>query len=189
MKARKGLLVLLAMMLPISACTHRQSLEMSSGPEAYRAANQMTAFRDAEVVARDGRTFRWRDVRFTRDSTVGVPAVASLPTEQIYKVTVKSRWKGALQGAPIGAGVGVVMSVIPGECIYNESWGEVCPGTSKAFWTYTVGGALWGAMIGAIRSSRDQVEVRLSESPTTGISVQPTFGDGIGFEASIPFGQ
>ena len=53
---------------------------------------------------------------------------------------------------------------------------------------YTVGGALWGAMIGAIRSSRDQVEVRLPESPTTGISVRPTFGDGLGFEASIPFG-
>ena len=50
MKTQIGLLVLLATMLTISACTHRQSLELSSGPEAYRAANQMTAFRDAEVV-------------------------------------------------------------------------------------------------------------------------------------------
>ena len=189
MKTQMGLLVLLATMLLMMACTHRQSLEMSSGPEAYRAANQMTAFRDAEVVARDGRTFRWRDVHFTPDSTVGVPAWASIPTEQIYKVTVKSRWKGALQGAPIAAAVGVVMSVIPGECIYNESWGEVCPGTSEAFWSYTIGGALWGAIIGAIRSSRGQVEVRLPESPTTSIKVRPTFSNGIGFAASLPFGQ
>ena len=191
MKARIGLGMLLATMLPISACTHRQTLDTSSGLDAYSAASQMTARRDAEVVARNGQTFRWRDVRFSPDSTFVLGARgSSLPTEQVYEVTTRSRGKGALEGAKIGAGLGALIGLIPGECFDGgQSWGEVCPRTPEGVAFFAVGVAGWGAIIGAIRGARNRVEISLPESRPASIKVRPTFSDGFGLAASIPVGR
>ena len=97
MKTRTALLLMLTTLLPIMACTHRQTLDASSGPEAYFYANQMTAGHEAEVTTRDGQVFRWRNVRFSPDSTYGVPLdneESRLPTVQVHDVTVKSRGGG-----------------------------------------------------------------------------------------------
>jgi len=112
-----------------------------------------------------------------------------LPTAQVHEVTVKSRGGGAIQGAPIGAGlVGALSYSLPvpaSDCAADELFGKVCAGTRKAFAV----GAIFGAIIGAIRSSRDKVEVIPSNSPTAGIQIRPTLTTGVGLTASISFGS
>jgi hypothetical protein len=147
-----------------SGCTHRHILAPAAGPEAFADANNATAGEQAEVLTRNGEVFRWQDVRFRPDSTFGIPLASglgsvrpSVPTEQIATVTIRSRARGALEGIVIGAVTGAVLVGILGDP--NCSFG--CPRTRlELVGMAGVGGAGWGAIIGAIRASRTRIEVR-----------------------------
>ena len=163
MKSRL-VLFLLPVAVLASGCTH--VLELGASPEGYRAANQATATRNAEVLTRDGQIFRWYDVRFTPDSIWGVvlgsgqaQAPPAVPSRQVVEVTVRSRSKGAWDGAAIGAGLGVVLGFIVGPD--EASCDVICPSTRAEQALYAgIGGAVWGAIIGAIRASRTKDQVR-----------------------------
>jgi len=163
---RRLVLLLLPVAVLASGCTHRRVLELGASPEGYRAANQATATRNAEVLTRDGQIFRWYDVRFTPDSIWGVvlgsgaaqgpPAV---PTQQVVEVTVRSRSQGAFDGAAIGAGIGVVLGFIVGPD--DASCIAPCASTRpEQALIMGVFGVFWGVIIGAIRGSRTKVQVR-----------------------------
>jgi len=161
---RRLVLLLLPVAVLASGCTHRRVLELGASPEGYRAANQATATRNAEVFTRDGQIFRWYDVRFTPDSIWGVvlgsgaaqgpPAV---PTQQVVEVTVRSRSQGVFDGAAIGAAIGVVLGFIVGP---DDAYCAMCDTRPEQALNMGVFGAFWGVIIGAIRGSRTKVQVR-----------------------------
>lgn len=150
-----------------SGCVHHRVLKRAAGPGAFRSANATLSHRSGELLMQSGQVFRWRDISMAPDSTFGSPvgagardAPTAVPTERVQEVTVRSRWRGALEGAVIGAGVGVILGAMGGrESCSNKqplclnTWTEVLlmSGTS---------GATVGAVAGSIRGSRIKFQIR-----------------------------
>ena len=148
-----------------SGCTHRHVLEQSATPEVYREMSKKTARRDAEVLLREGQVFRWYDVQITADSVWGVamatgpdPIRPAVRTSLVLEIETRSRWRGVLDGSMIGGAIGAALGLAIGS---SDSCTTVCGDTRLEEALITgVSGALWGMLVGAIRSSRTKVEVQ-----------------------------
>jgi len=149
-----------------SGCTHRQVVARGANPQAFSKANGATAGKSAEVLTLNGEVFRWQNVRFRPDSTFGIPVATgirdfqpSIPTEMVATVTVKSRWRGALEGTLIGAVAGAALGLIAGPDEFCSR--PPCATTHGEAVAYlAVGGAELGLIIGAIRGTRTRIEIR-----------------------------
>jgi hypothetical protein len=148
-------------------CTHRQVIERTAPPEAYARANQTLSNRSGEVMTRSGELYRWENVMLTPDSTFGIPVASgpvrqrpSVPTESVYQATVRSRWRGALDGTLIGVGIGVLLGLVIGPDDYCGSFEPCAESRGEQALLGAASGAIWGMTIGAIRAARFTIEVR-----------------------------
>lgn len=149
-------------------CTHRYGVSARSSTTALREVNHETAGEDAWMLAASGEILRWRDVRFRSDSISGlVPggARSSLATEDVIRVTVRSRSRGAWEGMRLGIPVGALVGAIAGPERLNSDYLD--HGTPQAALIGALGGALYGTIIGAIRASRTEVEILVPRDDRT----------------------
>ena len=157
------------LLLTATGCTHTRVIERSTaGPDAFRSATGTLANREGEVLTLDGEVLRWHGVRVTPDSTFGVPLAPGLrservaiPTERFAEATVRSRGRGILDGALIGAGAGVLLGLIaPVDPGCADFYGP-CPETRiQQALLVGVGGALSGVIFGAIFPAKLRVRMR-----------------------------
>lgn len=160
--------IVVCLLLLTCACTHRQVVVRNSGLRAFEDANRAIAWKDGELLTRSGEVFRWYDIRFRPDSTFGIPLAAglgevrrSIPTDRVAEVTVRSRSRGVLDGVLVGTASGFVLGLIvgpPDQCGGGDIFCSESRTTQAAY--SGLAGAFWGAIIGAIRSSRTKVEIR-----------------------------
>jgi hypothetical protein len=107
------------------------------------------------------------DVHLSPDLTTGVPATGTpfpeggprrleVETTRIAQITMRSRGKGFLEGARIGALVGGIVGLVtPQESLEEEYYTR-----GHAVGLAAFGGALYGGIIGAIRASRTHILIR-----------------------------
>lgn len=114
---RVGLIPLV--LLPSSGCTHLTTVSGSSPSTLYQEITRSLAQKNSELLLRDGQVLRWYDVHVSEELATGVPVGATLSpqgtwqriqlkTDQVHQMEVRSRAKGALQGAGCGAAIGLL---------------------------------------------------------------------------------
>lgn len=139
------LLVLLA--VAASGCVYSRSASLASAQD--RAEINARAVRGHAVVAVDGRRGRQvRDLRVAADTTSWTDKktgeARSAPTASVSGITFRRDGAGALKGLAVGAGVGVLVGL--------KHRTLLAPRVSALL--YGANGAMYGALIGAIRSER-----------------------------------
>lgn len=163
----------LACLLLLPGCTKRINLELSSPAPPFAEANAALGDGPTDITLTDGQFVQWRGVRIGPELTQGIPLGNALPTAGaigdrpelktnfIAQIKSRSRGKGALQGVLFGAAAGAVMGLaVNPESLCSEG-DTSCPKTKGESVGYlTVGGAIWGAIIGAIRAARTEIWIR-----------------------------
>lgn len=185
MKTRIGLLVLLATMLP----AHLSAQTVVSPGERVRVYGERSW---TGVVQRS-----MADYLILLVDRVDEPlrfSLSSLDRLEVY-AGGGSRGKGLLIGAGVGGGVGLLAGAFykGTDCglstrdAGSEILGDICGLTAMSY--MPVVGILLGGAVGALASGGERWYPVLLPSRTASIKVRPTFGEGFGFAASIPFGQ
>ncbi len=173
MYQRPSCFAAVACLLLLPGCTKKINLELSGPGPAYAEANDALDDGAAEITLRGGQVLQWRGVHMTPDVTTGLPLVNVLPparamgggldleTNTIALVTTRSRSKGALQGALFGAVGGALLGLATDpESLCDDCTLDCSVSKVEATGTLTLGGAIWGAVIGLIRTARTEIWIR-----------------------------
>ena len=151
MNSKRILLGVIFLAVLGGGCTTTQLLPPQAPQVAYREANDELAGRNAQVRTRAGGLFDLYGVEITADSVFGVSPFGGganqFATGEVFEIrTGKDRTRGGLIGGAIGAGIGLILLLVPSEDPPPQGeW----PAAGAA-----ISLAGWGAIIGAIRGSR-----------------------------------
>lgn len=160
-------------LLLLPACTKKINLELTSPAPAFTQANAALGNGPADITLTDGQFVQWKAIQIRPDLTTGLPLGSALPTAGaigdrpelktnfVAVIKARSRGKGALQGVLFGAAGGAVMGLIASPESLCSEGDTSCPQTkAESFGMLTVGGAIWGAVVGAIRAARTEIWIR-----------------------------
>lgn len=142
----------------LQGCTHHR--EMSAEPPVAPAGAETESVsvvmrgERAEARMREGELLSLRDVTLTTEELQGTStSEVVLPLGEITQVAVRSRSVGARDGALIGAAFGAATGSLLGPACSG------CDRTGSMIFA-TASGALWGLLIGALKSSWTVVDIR-----------------------------
>jgi hypothetical protein len=160
MKEVRGALLIAVVLTAATGCTTTKVIQSTASPAAQAEVNARLASRNADVRTTNGQAYTLYNVQLQGDSVVGMSPFGGGPglftIEEVFEIkTSKDRTAGGVVGALIGAGVGVAMGLA------SYSSREQCYVCTKGEYTgvMTVGGAMWGVLIGAIRGNRTKYTI------------------------------
>ena len=150
----RAILFLLTLATLSGCAAHAKDIYLSTPTEgeALRQVNRDTGSRTVQLVLRDGRSFNAQGAQISPDSTFwqdsGSKREISVSTQDVHRITFKSRKSGAKLGFIIGTLIGLPSGALiyppkPGDKVtVGERMGAALAGG--------LGGAVWGVAIGAI---------------------------------------
>jgi hypothetical protein len=148
----------LGLVLCSGACTSSRVINRPGTVTQHQEVNRDLSGRNAELRMRTGELYSLYSLEVEEDSVFGVLRYGNgsqrVPLADVLEIrTGKDRMSGGIRGAAIGGAVGLVLGFVG----YSpQATRDSCPGCSRSEFgvQMTIGGALWGVMIGAIQGDR-----------------------------------